>query len=349
MKKPTLYLLLFALLFSLVSCLNTGNGTETTTDSETTTPAESESTTPDESGSDPIPDDPQPNPFSGGTEIESIVAVDQAGTKNEITRKTTVKEIYELFPTIGDSVNGLLSMWSVVALETEEGDMVVLDYANQKLYLYPNKEEITKADMDQIQRNMTILEVVLLLQHPEKTVVMSSISLRYFTTDGILYYEIYVGQSDFPPYGLWVVSDIYTNYLEYSEEPLLPAAALTATEVTAGMTKDALVLLLSDEKHIDLGEHILFRDKEGKSVIVTFDERNTVTDMVAYAPPAQIPTSEDVKALREKGATIFDYVEACGLPYMTQQRKNMLFLYVMTQDGSRRIGRTTDGETFELY
>ena len=54
MKKLTLYLLLFALLFSLVSCLNTGDGTETTTDSEseseTTTPAESESNSTDSTG-----------------------------------------------------------------------------------------------------------------------------------------------------------------------------------------------------------------------------------------------------------------------------------------------------------
>ena len=341
MKKLTLYLLLFAMLLSLVSCLNTGDGTETTTDSEseseTTTPAESESTTPDESESDPIPDDPKPNPFSNGIEIESIVAVNNKGTKQEITPQATGEVLGKLFP---DGNTWWTSHWTydereIVALRDEEGGAVLLDRTNAKLYHYPKREAPTTEELKQITNGMPLLEVVNLLGYlPDHIGGSGTISILFYSCQDTLFCMNW--GVDEESKSTTVVNPYMTYVNRYNEEPLLPASQVEASSVEEGMSKDTLVALLPDDQRIDWGEHLLFRDKSGQSVIVTLDESNTVTKVSVYAPPAEHPTKEQVFAFHGTEKTIHDYVEAFGLPYCDTGRETIL--YIMTTDGSAVIG-----------
>ena len=335
MKKLTLYLLLFALLFSLVACGGGGGGTETTTDTE------SESVI--------TPTDPDSDLFSGGTEVESIIAMDQSGTKNEITRHTTISEIVQLFPDYLSAEHPLLMDYGVAVFTSEQGAMVLLDYENEKLYLYPENAEITAEELDQIKIGMTTLEMFLLIRRVPVFTFTASQTFYYKSSDGMRYHEFQTGVDFNKPQEerTTIIERTYIYYLKYSAEPLLPSAQISASELTAGMTREALGTLLTQEKHIDWDGYVLFRDQDDQSVIVTLDKNDVVTEVTVYAPLAEIPQKADVMAL--ENATIFDYVEVCGLPFLTELWSKGECLNVMTQNGSYVIGMSYNDETFELY
>ncbi|MBQ8416593.1 MAG: hypothetical protein IJX13_06840 [Clostridia bacterium] len=333
MKKLTLYLLLLSMLLSLVACGGGGGGTETTTDTE------SESVT--------TPADPEPNPFSNGTEIESIVAVNNEGTKQKITSQTTLEELGEMFPDWSTEVYYYWTYYErvVVAFSDEEGGAVLLDLTNAKLYHYPNREAPTTEELLQLESSMLLVDVVNLLRRlPDRLGGSGMITATYNSCEDTYLRAIFSNDKDRGD-AIWYPEVYYIN--RYHEEPLLPESQVTASAVTAGMKREALIALLPDEQRIDWGEYLLFRDKDGQSVIVTLDESDMVSEVSVYAPPAEHPTSEQVVDFRGKGKTLHDYVEAFGLPYYVISRGETL--YIMTTDGGAFIGSATNGQHHKIY